>query len=273
MSFTKAANQMIVSQQGISKIIGRMEEELSVPLFIRENAKLELTEYGKLLLNSALRIVGEYNSVIEQISNIQGKNKAVLNVYIPTGMINVFPLDHFDVFRQLHPEMNINLHQASDIQCESALASGKADVAFCALPIDTEVFTVHVMKQLPVYFLISTDNPLSVCNKIHVSQLQDEQFITIDEHNKCGEGFNTRCQKAGFVPNIIMRSSDTQLIYNLCQKNAGISFYIGEPASMPEGVTLIPEDPPNVWEVGLVTLTYRKPSKEAKEFIDFFKQW
>ncbi len=30
------------------------------------------------------------------------------------------------------------------------------------------------MKQLPVYFLISTDNPLSVCNKIHVSQLQDE---------------------------------------------------------------------------------------------------
>ena len=129
------------------------------------------------------------------------------------------------------------------------------------------------MKQLPVYFLISTDNPLSVCNKIHVSQLQDEQFITIDEDNKCGEGFNTRCQKAGFVPNIIMRSSDTQLIYNLCQKNAGISFYIGEPASMPEGVTLIPEDPPNVWEVGLVTLTYRKPSKEAKEFIDFFKQW
>lgn len=63
-----------------------------MPLFIRRNSRLELTEYGKLLLNSALNILREYNNVTEQIAEMKLQNNQTLNVYIPTGMINVFPL-------------------------------------------------------------------------------------------------------------------------------------------------------------------------------------
>ena len=82
-----------------------------------------------------------------------------------------------------------------------------------------------------------------------------------------------RCRKAGFVPNVYMRASDTQLIYKLCRENEGMSFYLGEPAEIPDGVAIIPEEPPNTWDVGLATLAYRKPSDEVEEFIRFFKHW
>lgn len=273
MSFTKAANQLLITQQGISKIISRMEEELDVPLFVRQNMKLELTDYGKLFLNSALGILREYNSVTEQLAQMREQNVASLNIYLPTGMMHVFPIDAFSRFRDSYPEINLNLQQAADIECENALVSGKADVAFCAMPVDTNVFTVHATKSQPVYFLVSRKNPLSRCKTINVSQLRDEQFITIDADNKCGDGFVSRCEQAGFTPKVYMRTADTHLIGELCRENAGISFYIGEPVDIPEGVAVIPEDPMNTWDVGIVTLAYRKPSKLAEEFISFFKNW
>lgn len=273
MSFTKAANQLLITQQGISKIISRMEEELDVPLFVRQNMKLELTDYGKLFLNSALGILREYNSVTEQLAQMREQNVASLNIYLPTGMMHVFPIDAFSRFRDSYPEINLNLQQVSDIECENALVSGKADVAFCAMPVDTNVFTVHATKSQPVYFLVSRKNPLSRCKTINVSQLRDEQFITIDADNKCGDGFVSRCEQAGFTPKVYMRTADTHLIGELCRENAGISFYIGEPVDIPEGVAVIPEDPMNTWDVGIVTLAYRKPSKLAEEFISFFKNW
>ncbi len=273
MSFTKAANQLLITQQGISKIISRMEEELDVPLFVRQNMKLELTDYGKLFLNSALGILREYNSVTEQLAQMREQNVASLNIYLPTGMMHVFPIDAFSRFRDSYPEINLNLQQVSDIECENALVSGKADVAFCAMPVDTNVFTVHATKSQPVYFLVSRKNPLSRCRTINVSQLRDEQFITIDADNKCGDGFVSRCEQAGFTPKVYMRTADTHLIGELCRENAGISFYIGEPVDIPEGVAVIPEDPMNTWDVGIVTLAYRKPSKLAEEFISFFKNW
>ena len=273
MSFTKAANQLLITQQGISKIISRMEEELDVPLFVRQNMKLELTDYGKLFLNSAIGILREYNSVTEQLAQMREQNVASLNIYLPTGMMHVFTLDAFSRFRDSYPEINLNLQQASDIECENALVSGKADVAFCAMPMDTNVFTVHATKSQPVYFLVSRKNPLSRCRTINVSQLRDEQFITIDADNKCGDGFVSRCEQAGFTPKVYMRTADTHLIGELCRENAGISFYIGEPVDIPEGVAVIPEDPMNTWDVGIVTLAYRKPSKLAEEFISFFRNW
>ena len=273
MSFTKAANQLLITQQGISTIISRMEEELDVPLFVRQNMKLELTDYGKLFLNSAIGILREYNSVTEQLAQMREQNVASLNIYLPTGMMHVFTLDAFSRFRDSYPEINLNLQQASDIECENALVSGKADVAFCAMPVDTNVFTVHATKSQPVYFLVSRKNPLSRCRTINVSQLRDEQFITIDADNKCGDGFVSRCEQAGFTPKVYMRTADTHLIGELCRENAGISFYIGEPVDIPEGVAVIPEDPMNTWDVGIVTLAYRKPSKLAEEFISFFRNW
>ena len=254
MSFTKAANQLLITQQGISKIISRMEEELDVPLFVRQNMKLELTDYGKLFLNSAIGILREYNSVTEQLAQMREQNVASLNIYLPTGMMHVFTLDAFSRFRDSYPEINLNLQQASDIECENALVSGKADVAFCAMPVDTNVFTVHATKSQPVYFLVSRKNPLSRCRTINVSQLRDEQFITIDADNKCGDGFVSRCEQAGYTPKVYMRTADTHLIGELCRENAGISFYIGEPVDIPEGVAVIPEDPMNSWAGGILTV-------------------
>ena len=273
MSFTKAANQLFISQQGISKIVNRIETELQVSLFTRKNANLELTDCGKLFLNSSLIILREYNSVTEQLNLMKCQKDIVMNIYLPMGMMGIFPMDELNLFRESHQNVNINLHQATDVECEDALINGKADIAFCALPLSSELFTIHKKKSHPVYFLMSKKNPLAKSKYLTVNDLQNTRFITIDADNKSGNAFIERCEKSGFKPNVSMRSSNTQLIYELCQKDAGVSFYVGNPKNVPKELAIVPEEPQNTWDVALVTLSYRNQSPIVEEFIKSFLQW
>lgn len=269
MSFTKAANQLTISQQGISKIISRMEEELDVPLFIRKNARLELTEYGKLFLQSSLNILKEYNSITEQIAVMKAHNSVSISLYVPMGMMHLFPIDAINEYSSIHPEIDLCIQQATDIECEEALVNGQADLAFCSLPLDTTVFTLHSRKCYPVRFLMSERNPLSRLKAISADKLKKERFITIDAKNKCGDDFNRRCEKAGFRPNIFMRTYDLAMIMNTCLKNSGISFWLGENYDVPKGLVLVPEDPPAYWECALVTLAHRELGPAVKELINY----
>lgn len=260
MSFTKAAIELNITQQGISKIMNRMEEELQVPLFYRKNSKLELSDYGQLFLKSSISLANEYKGVLDQIADMRAERKVTLTMCIPAGMMHVFPFDIISDFNADYPDINVNVLQLSDLDCEKALINGDADVGFCTLPVNTAVFTVHRSHSEPVFFMISEKNPLSLCKTIDVSQLKREKFITIGADNKCGNGFIERCREAGFSPQVFMRTSDTQLITELCQKNAGISFYIGDNQHDLPGIKLVPEVNGNSWEVGLVTSAFKKSS-------------
>lgn len=204
---------------------------------------------------------------------MRAEREVTLTMCIPAGMMHVFPFDIINRFNDNYPDININVLQLSDLECEEALISGGADIGFCTLPVDTSVFTVHRAHSEPVLFMISEKNPLSRCGELAVEQLKNEKFITIDANNKCGDGFIRRCEQAGFTPKVFMRTSDTQLITELCRKNAGISFFIGQPRENLPGICLVPESGGNSWDVGLVTSALRRPSPLLRKLITYFNDW
>lgn len=75
MSFTKAAKNLYISQQGISKSIKSLEEELGILLFYRTSSSIVLTEYGSCLLTYAqnMDILYKKRLMILSISKAQQK--------------------------------------------------------------------------------------------------------------------------------------------------------------------------------------------------------
>ena len=68
MSFTKAASNLYISQQGVSKSIKTLEDELGAPLFLRTNSSISLTNYGVILLRYAEELVRGYTKVLTEIN-------------------------------------------------------------------------------------------------------------------------------------------------------------------------------------------------------------
>ena len=68
LSFTKASQELFVSQPAITKHIQELEATYQTRLFDRQGSKISLTESGRLLLEHCERILEEYKQFYRQVS-------------------------------------------------------------------------------------------------------------------------------------------------------------------------------------------------------------
>lgn len=85
MSFTKAAENLYISQQGMSQSIKRLEGELGVKLFNRTSSSLELTQYAECFLPYAKELIRNYNMARGELISLQSINAGQLRVGIAHG--------------------------------------------------------------------------------------------------------------------------------------------------------------------------------------------
>lgn len=70
-SISRAAEQMYITQQGLSRIINNLEKELDVTLFLRRNNTIELTAIGEKVVEHAREICGNYAALLRDINQYQ----------------------------------------------------------------------------------------------------------------------------------------------------------------------------------------------------------
>ena len=127
-SFTGAARKLGVSVPAVHKLIGALEENISVPLLHREGGSLELTSEGEIYVTSAKAALGHLSDAESQIA--YGRSRPVGDVRLALthvlGTHCVAPRLH--QFHEMHPDVNLQLIQ---IEGETDLDSLSADVRVC----------------------------------------------------------------------------------------------------------------------------------------------
>ena len=275
MSFTKAANNLYISQQGLSKSIKALEDELGVRLFYRTGSLLSLTNYGAILLPRAKEMVQGYKTLLDEVSIEKSSMKKTVRVGLTRGMVTFLPSQLLASYAKNHPDVKLSIQDYSDIDVDNALLNGEIDIGFCVAPVEKKHLTIQHTRVFNVFFLLSEMHPLAGQGTIDLRQLKDETFLSFgDDNNKGHSSFLERCRKAGFVPNIGMTSSDVSLIMDLCRQNMGVSFYVGEEAAKLPGLCVLP-DKLHSWEytICLCTAAGHGVSADEAAFISTFRDW
>ena len=273
-NFTKAANNLYISQQGISKSMKALEDELGVPLFLRSSSGIALTNYGNILSQHARRLVDSYSQLLSDINDEKAHRKADLRIGFTQGTSNFLPASLLETYIQRNPDTHITLKEYIDTEVDEELLRGNIDIGFCISPIDTSRLVVHYSHNLNCYFMLSENHSLANQQSIDLRQLKNENFISFGEGKKGHESFLERCRKAGFVPNIGISVLDMGLIMNMCRNNMGIGFYVGnKPAELP-GLKIIP-DKLHSWEysIHICTAAGHGISAQEADFIRHFYSW
>ena len=68
LSFTRAAEQLYISQPAVSKHVGELESRYKVQLFTRRGSHLELTDAGRTMLEAAGRLLDDYRRLEYEMS-------------------------------------------------------------------------------------------------------------------------------------------------------------------------------------------------------------
>ena len=137
-SFTKAAEQLHITQPTLSRQMAAFEEELGVTLFIRSGKKISLTEEGILLKRRALEILNLEERTLEEL---KGKEDVVEgNITIGCGeFAAVETLAKIcKTYKEKYPLVQIVLHTATADAVYEMMNKGLVDIALFMEPVDTE---------------------------------------------------------------------------------------------------------------------------------------
>ena len=137
-SFTKAAEQLHITQPTLSRQMAAFEEELGITLFIRSGKKISLTDEGILLKRRALEILNLEEKTLEEL---KGKEDVVEgNITIGCGeFAAVETLAKIcKTYKEKYPLVQIVLHTATADAVYEMMNKGLVDIALFMEPVDTE---------------------------------------------------------------------------------------------------------------------------------------
>lgn len=172
-SFSKAAEQLFITQPAVSKRISSLESELGTQLFDRIGRRVQLTEAGHALLPSALRILAELDESKRAIGNLNQKVSGKLSIATShhIGLHRLPPV--LRAFTREFPDVDLDIRFMDSEEACSAVLKGEAELAIATLP---EKNWQHLKSQIiwrdPLDIVISSQHLKANSPIIKISQLQ-----------------------------------------------------------------------------------------------------
>ena len=145
-SFTKATEDLNLSQSAISRQVSALENEIGVPLFHRHARGLILTEQGEILFRATKDVTGTLEQAKSELTDFGGTPRGSLRVTTTVGLGSAWLAPRMHEFVDKYPDVKMSLQLANT---ELDLGMREADCALrLRLPqqpdlIQRRLFTVH----------------------------------------------------------------------------------------------------------------------------------
>lgn len=220
-SINKAARSLYITPQGLGKILDRLEQELKMPLFERTAKGLEPTEAGVFFYEKGHKLVDDMNEIELGIDAIRRKNHQ-LRVGYSCGLLRIRNTKAVEKFEKENPELSISWEEDSNSSIKEKLIARQLDVAFVIgrMPakdmVEKELFSKNVCA------VVYRGHRLFERESIAVSDIKDEQLITLNEKYQIYFNLLASCENEGFLPNIRVKTMDSTMIYELVGDKLGI---------------------------------------------------
>jgi DNA-binding transcriptional LysR family regulator len=272
-SFTLAAEQLYVSQPGVTTAIKRLEEELGIQLFIRNKKNAELTAEGRVFFNHIEIIMNDVSKAITKVTELKNLNSGTIRIGLsPITGVSVLTF-LLAKFRTLYPSLNLILIEEGSLSLQKHLEENKLDLAFILLD-DKSPFemldTLPLGKQelqiaLPSYHMLKDKESLSL------SSLQNECFIFFQEDCLARSLILEEFKACKLAPTISFSANSIQTIKRLIICGAGISILPSEAIENDHNFCGIPLSPPLHIIIGLAYKKNKHLSHAAETLCDFVK--
>lgn len=212
-NFSVTAKKFGVPPSNISQSIKRLENELSVSLFVRRANSVSLNDQGKVFfekIKAALELIEDAKIRVSD-DGVSGKIKLAINTNRRMVMQTV------DKYRRKYENV--------DILIKHGIKSGIEDFN---LLIEDDSFKNKELKWQKILsekicLAVKKDSPIALKDKITKSDIENASFITMSNGNNLRNITQQICKDFGFVPHIAIQSDDPFYIRKCVELGLGIA--------------------------------------------------
>lgn len=275
LNFSKASEELYVSQPVLSKHIASLERELELPLFIRNSRNVALTEWGREYLSLAKSIVAAYEKSEKQRRNYIEDRVSTLSI----GLIEnsqVFDLDkNLIEFHRMYPHIKIRTQEDTEKNLWKMLDKGSLNLITTAVSpeefSDEEFVAVY---RGSVEACISVNNPLAKKERISISEMHDLNIYFPPRDSSLSIMLDSLFKEEGLASNNInygnyyaeIRFAEADLGISLVPTNIIDKYDLGS-------IKRVPLVPPVNYIAGLKFTRERPLSEPEKLFIEYARDF
>jgi DNA-binding transcriptional LysR family regulator len=221
-SYTRAAEELFLTQPTVSMQIKHLTKAVGMPLFEQVGKKLFLTQAGQELFTTCQEIFGRISRFEMRIADMKGLKQGYLKISVVTTAKYVIPR-LLGPFCQRYPGVEISLKVTNHSGILERLADNKDDLYILSQVPDEPDVKSHQFLANPLVVLANHDHPLATEKNIPIQKLANEPFIT----RESGSGTRGYVQKLfdehQITPKVKMELSSNEAIKQAIAGGLGIS--------------------------------------------------
>lgn len=239
-NFTKAAENLFVTQPTITNAVRELEQEFHVQLIERNNKMIAITEAGQDLLEMSMHLL-EYSDRIKLIMEDKVQEHSRLRLGIP-NMSNAAYFPHFfNVLHRAHPDMEIRTtHELSDSLLKH-LDSGKLNMLIIPYLPDESRYKSLKLTDTQFLYCVSEHHPLAERTELSFRDICHEPIISFFGDRYLHRlGLAEKYRAGGGELKILYRCNQINALIDLIRNNEGCGFLLEESFTDRKGIVGIP---------------------------------
>ena len=223
-SFSRAAEELNLSQSALSKHILALERELGAPLLIRNSRNVSLSTAGAQILPLAAQIYQLSNKIRVAADHQSAREKTFLRIASIPVMAQYNITGLLVGFQRLHPDIALDVTECEHSSLSSLLEKGECELAFTrrGFGYDDNMQYVDICRDNLVA-VVPLGHPLAQQKTVHILELREEPLLFLDQQTGFHHLYSSLCKSAGFVPNITYTGHRPENIVDLAAQDMGIA--------------------------------------------------
>lgn len=206
LNYSKAANQLFLTQPALSRHIHDLEQTLGVKLFIRDTHNVYLTSVGKLFFSEAKDIVDRYNHALQLVREAASDTTGKLSIGFLGAAVQPFLSKFTMQFHKQHPEIKLSLISSDMDPLIQQLNDNEIDICFVTHVDNKYLPGLHSQTILKdrLMLIVSPSHPLADKESVTLADLSGLPMIAFNhKDNPITNDFHRQMfKKASSVYNI-----------------------------------------------------------------------
>ena len=175
-SFTRAAEELFLTQPTVSQQMKQLTKAIGVPLYEQIGKRIYLTDAGKAVLEVGRDISQRFNDLEMTLADIKGLKQGNLKLAAITTAKYFVPRI-LGTFRQRYPGINISLQIANRQQILDRLSDNLDDLYFIGQPPENLEINLRHFLDNPLVVIAPRNHPLAQEKLISLERLIEEPLI------------------------------------------------------------------------------------------------
>ncbi|MRH41642.1 LysR family transcriptional regulator [Aquibacillus halophilus] len=224
LNFTKAAEELSLSQPAVSRQIDALEKYYELPLFYRTKKKVELTDAGRHLLKYAIQITSLADQAEKTMFSLNDLESGELYVGCGTTIGNFVITNLAIDFQKKFPNIKIHLIIENTTNIIDKLENNTIDLAIVAKNIDDSQFNYQPLFQDSIHAFCSIEQKEKYKDVHSLMELQDENLFVRSRGSHSRECVDDHFSKTEFLPNNLFELGTNEAIKQAIIHGHGIGF-------------------------------------------------